>query len=261
MWKSLYKFCFILALLSGQVLAQVDSKEDDKDNDDVKSDVSQILDSMGYPELQVVPRASERLRMEAKNESGSWFVAHWPVELSGLYTLYVGLSAESNRKEDLSASETDDAKTISTITTGVGAAWVVGGVLLGAQRPYRSGLRSVNKLSGKDDRSALLRERLAEEALERPARTMRVLQYVSVATNLTVNALNLSYLNDQGKITAGLGMILSFLPLVFRDPSITVHEKHLEYKRKIYAPLKTGGIHIDSTRGAITPMTNLVWNF
>lgn len=248
--------------LSLTVLAiQAGAQTDDKEEAESKNDVSQILDSMGYPELQVVPRASERLRMEAKSESGSWFVSHWPVELSGLYTLYVGLTANSNRRSDLESNEETDAKTIATITTGVGAAWVVGGVLLGAQRPYRSGLRSVNKINGKDERSQLMRERLAEEALEKPARTMRVLQYISVATNLTVNALSTTYANDQGKITAGLGVILSFLPLVFKDPTITVYEKHIEYKKKIYAPLATGSLHIDSTNGVITPVTNLVWLF
>ncbi len=50
-----------------------DPTDDDEDKTD--NEVANILNSMGYPELQVVPRASERLRIEAKEERGNWFYA------------------------------------------------------------------------------------------------------------------------------------------------------------------------------------------
>ncbi len=67
---------------------------------------------MGYPELQVVPRASERLRIEAKAEASQWFVQHWTFELSGLATLGVGLTASGRLKENLSESQKDSGKSL-----------------------------------------------------------------------------------------------------------------------------------------------------
>lgn len=260
---------YLIILLLGAVLVPLNSwaadEDKDKDPDEDKNDVSEILSSMGYPELQVVPRASERLKMEAKAESGSWFVTHWPIQLSGLATLYVGQTSESRFRDDLSAKNESDAKTIATITKAVGAAWLIGGIAIGAQRPYNSGQRAVNKYQGKDDRSQLLRERLAEEALERPARTMKVLQTVSVITQVAVNGLSAAYVDDQGKMIAGVSAILSFLPLMFRDHNITVYEKHIEYKKKIYAPLKSAqvstGFHYDPYTKSAVPTTNLTWTF
>jgi hypothetical protein len=229
------------------------------EDDDADPEISEILDGMGYPELQVVPRATERLKIEAKAESGNWYVAHWPVELSGLATLAVGFSA--GEKEDLSSDEKDSAGTIKTFTQAVGLGWVVGGVLLGAQRPYTRGQKAVQKVSGKDERAILLRERLAEETLEKPARTMRMLEHVAVATNFTMNALSMVYTDDDGKVIAGIGAVLSFLPYMFQDHSISVYDKHIEYKKKIYTPLKGASVWVDPETHKITPMTTLVWNF
>ena len=223
------------------------------------SEVTDILSSMGYPELQVVPRASERLRIEAKAESGGWWRMHWPIELSGLATLTVGLTAA--QKEGLSNSDKDNASTIKTFTQAVGLGWFVGGMLLGAQKPYINGQKAMNKVSGKDERAALMRERLAEEAMERPARTMRMLQHISVVTNFTMNALSMVYTDDAGKVTAGVAMVLAFLPYMFEDHSIGLYDKHIEYKKKIYTPMKGATIFYDPESKQVTPLTTLAWTF
>ncbi len=257
---------FLLILFLGAAVncwAAEEGKDDDQDED--KNDVSLILSGMGYPELQVVPRASERLRMEAKAESGSWFMTHWPIMLSGLTTLYIGQTSSGRFKEDLSAKQEDDANSIALVTKAVGAAWLIGGLAIGAQRPYANGYRTVIRTPGKDERGQLLRERLAEEALERPARTMRVLQTVAVLTNFTTNALSAIHTNDEGKMYAGVGALLSFLPLMFRDHNINVYDKHIEYKKKIYAPLKSAqvstGVYYDRYSKTAVPTTNLLWTF
>jgi len=249
-----------LNLVSPAAFAEADEEKKDATSD---KEISEILNTVGYPELQVVPRASERLRLEAKAERGSWFYMHWPVQLSGLATLYVGMTAKSQRKDDLSASEKDDAQTVAMVTQAVGASWLIGGLVLGFQHPYSSGMRYITskKPPGKDDRSMLLRERLAEEALERPARVMRVLEYVSVITNFTATTLNGLYAKEEGWITVGVGAVLAFLPLMFTDHSIQVYDKHIEYKKKIYAPLKTGSLRYDPDSKTFTPMTHLIWAF
>jgi hypothetical protein len=255
------KHLALIALLLLSISVRAADDADNEKDDDNDTEVSTILKSVGYPELQVVPRASERLAMESKAERGSWFVEHWPVELSGLFTLYVGNSSRSSRRENLTDKEKADAQTIATVTTTVGAGWLIGGLIMGGQHPYGTAAKAIGPRKGKDERSMLLRERLSEEALERPAKTMRVLQYVSVLTNAGVNALNIPYTNDKGKVTAGLGVILAFLPMMFTDHSIDVYDKHIEYKKKIYAPLETASFHYEAYTKTFTPMTNLIWTF
>ncbi len=223
-----------------------------------KSEISEILDSMGYPELQVVPRASERLVLEAKSED---LFTHWPIQISGLATLFVGFTAKSTQRPDLSDKQKSDATTIAAATFAVGLGWIAGTAILAAQHPYRAGSNAVNKNTGKDERSTLLRERLSEEALERPARVMRVLETVSIVTNFSVNAMAAVHATDSGKITAGLGALMAFLPLMFEDHSISVFEKHTEYKRKIYTPVKSASLSFDGQSKTFTPMTQLTWAF
>ncbi|NJL24774.1 MAG: hypothetical protein HC902_06130 [Calothrix sp. SM1_5_4] len=160
-----------LALLCASAFANTKAEEKEENNSD--PEISEILNSVGYPELQVVPRASERLLIEAKAERGSWFIQHWPVELSGLTTLYVGLTSKNNRAQGLTAEQKKDADSINAATTAVGAGWIVGGLILGAQMPYATGMRAIGRTKGKDDRSVLMRERLAEEHLENRARDAR----------------------------------------------------------------------------------------
>jgi len=224
-------------------------------------EISDILSQMGYPELQVVPRASERLAMEAKYENNYWWISHWPVMLSGAMTAWVGMNLADERRADLNAENTSDSKAAATVTQGIGFAWLAGGLLFGLQHPYGNALKAVKKVSGKDERSTLLRERLAEEALERPARVMRVLQHIAVFTNLAANLSNLTYVDEEGKVKASLGALMAFLPYMFEDNSINVNNKHIEYKKKIFSPIKSAALHIDPQSQKITPMTTLVWTF
>ena len=254
--NGLIRVLLLLTLFGNAAFAKEDDNEE-KTND---SEVAQILNSMGYPELQVVPRASERLRLEAKEERGSWFVTHWPIELSGLATLTTGFMADDNQRE-LSSKDQANAKTVNTFTQVVGTAWIAGGLVLGGMKPYGNGYRGLSKGPAKDERAALLRERLAEEALERPARTMRILRHVSVLSNFSMNVLSGVYQNDKGRVIAGVGAVLSFLPYMFEDHSVATYEKHLDYKRKIYTPLKGASVHLDPETGKMTPLTTLTWNF
>jgi hypothetical protein len=251
----------LLVLLNLAITSLASAADDDDDGKD--SEITDILNSVGYPELQVVPRASERLKIEAKAERGNWFYAHWPIELSGLTTLYVGVTSKSNRRVDLDEHQTANANSTASIATAVGASWIVGGLLVGADKPYTTGFRALSAKpeNKKDERAALLRERLAEEALERPARTMKVLQWASVITNFSANALVLDYGDDKGKVMAGIGLVMSCLPFMFNDRAIDINEKHIEYKKKIYAPIHTGSFHFDPYSKTLTPMETLTWRF
>jgi hypothetical protein len=249
--------------LSSTAFAQDTAEPAAKDKEPPrKSEISEILDSMGYPELQVVPRASERLAIEAKSEDSTALITHWPVMFSGLVTAAVGISTRSALRTDLTDKEKSDSSMISNVTVAMGLGWVVGAGILGARRPYRAALNANNKYPGKDERSTLLRERLAEEALEKPAKTMATLETFSVISLATVNVASAWHANETGKITAGVGLLFSFLPYVFEDHSVDVYEKHIEYKKKIYAPLKTTAYyHYESRTKTGNPMTGLTWEF
>ena len=224
-------------------------------------EIRDIIDKLEYPELQVVPRASQRIEIEAKDEDGSWFITHWPMMVSGLSTAYVGTLGKSGLRDDLGASQTKDSTTVSTVTTFVGVGWFSAGLLIGLQRPYRNGLNQINKFPKNGERNVLLRERLAEEALEKPYRLMSALKWANVLTNFTMSAVMGLYLTDQGRVMAGVAMALAFLPAAFEDHTIMVYEKHLEYKKKIYGPLSSAGIGYDPSGKNFYPTANLTWQF
>lgn len=251
------------AVLSLLILFSLFASAADKAETHEASDkeIRDILNNMGYPELDVVPRASERLKMEAKFENNYWWAAHWPVMLSGAATAWVGLTSSGDRREDLNPENTTRAKNISTVSQGVGVAWFFGGLLFGLQHPYGNGLVAVKKVSGKDERAQLLRERLAEEALERPAKVMRVLQHIAVATNFAANISHLSYVDGEGKVKASIAAVMAFLPYMFEDNSLAVYNKHIEYKKKIFTPIKSASVHVDPVTHDVTPLTTLVWTF
>jgi hypothetical protein len=226
-----------------------------------KNEISDILNSMGYPELQVVPRASERLAIEAKAEDNGAAVMHWPLEVTGLATVAVSFAAKANLVANPTTKQQSDAATISSIGAAVGLGTVASGVLLGLQRPYRSGLNAINKYPGKDDRSMLLRERLAEEDLEKAAETMRVVEDVVVTTNVIMNVASAWHANETGQIVAAVGVAMSFLPWVFEDRSIEIYEKQIEYKKKIYVPLASASFHYEPLNKSFTPEPTLTWMF
>jgi hypothetical protein len=252
-----------LTLAAFFVLSAANAQEPDTKKEDPakRNEISDILDSMGYPELQVVPRASERLAIEAKAEDTSAAFTHWPVQFAGLTTAIVGFMAKGNSRTDLTTKEQSDTTTIASVTQVVGLGWIVGGAIMGLQRPYRSGERAISKYPGKDDRSTLMRERLAEETLEKPARTARVMENFAVITDVTMNIACAWHANETGKISAGIGVLLSFLPYVFEDHAIDVYERQMEYKKKIYTPIKSVSFSYDPNHKTLTPLAGLTWNF
>lgn len=223
-----------------------------------RNDISEILNSMGYPELQVVPRASDRLAIESRGEG---VLTHWPIELAGLSTLVVGIAAKGNEGNNLTSKQQADADTLAAVGQVVGVGWILTGAIMGAQRPYYRAYYSVNKFNGKDERSQLLRERLADEALEKQARIWRVLETAAVVTNVAANVGMAYHSNENGIVTAGVGVILSFLPWMFEDHNIDVYEKQIEYQKRIYRPIASATVHYDPLHKNYTPMSALAWYF
>ncbi len=228
-------------------------------NQSAVGSMSDITSALDYPELQVVPRASERLRMESVNEK-NWYFTHWQVEASGLATLTNALLAQGEYRPNLSQNDQTTAATMISISEVFGAGWLIGGVIVGSQKPYHEGLDSISHLKEKDERSTLFRERLAEESLERTAKLMRPIKWASALTNFSTTVVTGIYLSDQGRIVAGVAAVIGLLPLLYEDRSIDVYEKHLDYKRKIYRPMSGLDFRMSPDQ-KITPLAKLKWEF
>ena len=226
------------------------------------AEIAEIIDKLDYPELQVVPRASQRLKMEAANEETNWFWSHWTYEISGLATLYNGYAAGTQQRSDLAGTQSQDGKTIATMTQVVGLTWFAVGIILGSQRPYRTGMQNINRFNNeKGERAVLMRERLSEETLERAASMVRPLPGLASFSQFTLNVASAYYMSDQGRITAAVCALMSFLPLMFDDHAVEVYDKHLEYKKKIYGPLSSTSFGLDPKTRSLYPVQYLTWNF
>lgn len=219
-----------------------------------------ILDSLDYPELQVVPRASERLSVEAKDEQTFGWAYHINFQLSGLATLLTAEKGNSLLDEGLSSNEIAEAKDIMTGLKIVGGTWLIGMTILSFQHPYNEGQKRVNKISGTGKSKQLMRERISEETFERPAKLINTLTYISVISNFMANAFIFDKLNREGRVYASIGALFSFLPAIFDHEYVHNYEKHEEYKRKIYAPLVSFST-LPQKNHATFSQLNLTWFF
>ena len=213
-------------------------------------------DSYQYPELLVVPRASQELAMEAANEKRTSYGTHFLLEAPALLTLMAGLSA--------SGLKDPDGKNASLIATSVGAGWLAAAVGLSvAYSPYRSGLSSINNLPAKTPEQTLARERSAEESLYFPAYVMRRLQYISAITNFGASAAIASQdkASGQCKALASVAAAAAFLPLIFDHPWISNYDQHQDYKKKIYGPLTQISLEPNIQTGQLQPAINLSLRF
>lgn len=213
--------------------------------------------NLDYPELQVAPRASERLQQMAKAEGESMFVNQWPLLTSGVATLTAGLMAKNSPPSWVDdASEERDAEMASNAAIGIGAAWILVGSYLSMKKPMASAVTEVRKLPASDKRSELGKERAAEEHLENTARVQTTLDRLAMVTNLSASIYVTAMSEGDARVYGYLAIAASFLPWAFPTLYETNYEKHLEYKRKIYAPLVNLDLHPSGR-----PQVNLSWSF
>lgn len=222
-----------------------------------------FLNSLDYPELQVVPRATDRLMMDGKAESDNGYMLFWPFHVAS-GTLMVAALMHKNKFK--SGSESDEsfrkyADFKVNAAAGLSAAWFALTYFVSASAPYNSALTTINHNKGKDKKTMLLRERLAEEAMQKPAELIKMLGYASVATNLIASAGLMDIVDDDHNLYAAIAMMTAFMPLIFKNRYVENYEKHLEYKRKIYAPVVFTDIYKPNEYTAWTPRLVVQWNF
>ncbi len=221
-------------------------------------DSLEFLDNIDYPEIQVVPRASERLESEAQFErdGGSW-LNQWSFLLSGTSTLAAAMMTSSS----LGSAATVDQQNYIKLGQIVGGLTLGVGVYYSVMKPYDSTLEKVKRIRGKDKRSALLRERTAEEALERTASTIGSISVMSVWANLITSAILANNGDTNSRAYSYAAVFASTLSMMFTHPYITNWEKHKEYKHKIYTPLPQSAFYRDPHTGESHSYFGLAWNY
>lgn len=224
---------------------------------------SQFLNSLDYPELQVVPRASERLQMDAALERDNGYMMFWPFLASSGTTMIVALMSKGRFKEgkenDSAFRRNSDFKV--NAAAGLSAGWFALTYFVSASEPYGVALSKVNKIKGNDKKSLLLKERIAEEAMQKPAELVKMLAYASTITNVIAAAGMMDIVSSDQNIYAGIALLAAFTPLIFKNKYQENYEKQMEYKRKIYAPVVYTDVYKANSLAQWTPRLVMQWDF
>lgn len=222
-----------------------------------------LFKSLDYPELQVVPRASDRMVLEAEAEkSNAWYV-NWMILVPSVMTFYAANTVSGGYRTEPPMDANQKLQYDNTVTFGqiVGVTGATLSLVLPMMMGYRDGLDRVRAIKGNDKRAQLTRERLAEEILEKQASIMNMVRYgVGAASFIATSSLN-GQTSEQNKKYTILSMGLSLLPFFFAPRAVEVNHKHQEYKKKIYTPVAGVGFGYDRKDRALYPEYTLSWTF
>lgn len=213
-----------------------------------------------YPELNVVPRASERIRLEAMEEARGQGMEYLPLILPGLMTLTAGAMASGSLKEG------EEESYSPAVAIGIGAVTVLATSWAAlSYKPYRSAYKKLKKLPTRNKREQLKRERMAEEEISS-------LKSIGFKTRLTIavaNAAAAGYLSGtidddteegkQAKSVAAISQVVSLLPLFFPMRWESVANEQEKYKKRIYAPVAYAPILNYQNQRAVG--ANLIWTY
>lgn len=196
--------------------------------------------ALSYPELEVTPRATERLKMLVQKEKESHLFSQLPMQLSAVSTLATGLL----QLGDVNESKDPDKKSPNA-GIAVGGAWMAINYYI-AQRyhMYEDAMADVTKIPGTTPRDQLIRERIAEEGINRAARLAVRMKWFSVASNLGANIYMLSKVKKESnaQYMGAFAVLASFAPVLFNSEWETVADDQKAYKKKVYGPIFTTSI-------------------
>lgn len=245
-----------------QTMQIVDKKEKETETKGYDSSFNiEDLKSLDYPELQVVPRASERLVLESNLIRDEGILTVFPYLAASLFTTASGLAVAANLRPEITEEDKSDAKTNSNIAIGVG----LGGLAISYwyiyTDHYGSTVNQIRGLRNKDKRTELLRERLSEEAFEKSASLVSKWKWVFAVANFIACAqlTGKSTGNNNAFPTLGLGTAL--LPLFITSNFESNYNKQQEYKKRIYTPITWFDYQYNRTDAQWNPTLTLAWHF
>lgn len=228
-----------------------------------KADTTSRLElNLEYPELMVIPRASERLANEIKTEEQGGFFYNWPLAISSLGLITTSQLASSGAKASLNLIEKDEFSRIQSWSTLIGGAGL--GLALYSHKllSYQSNLAAQKQASKSNNpRAQIALERQSEEILEMQAYRYNIIRWTYLLTNVTMAAMHTPYLDDSKKLAVSISGLLTTLPLFFKPTPVYSYQKHLEYKHKIYRPITSLGWAPTAQNGQWMPQAQLTWVF
>lgn len=215
--------------------------------------------SFDYPELQVSPLASTRLKLEAIKEKKNTIYTELPLRISALSTLVSGITQLGD------VDETKDDRRISPyIGIIVGAGWLsLSHFAFNHSNSYLNAFKIVSKLKKDSKREQLVRERVAEEEIKRLARIGKKMKWLSFLTNAATNAYIIGNADKDSLsiVTGGVGLLSSFAPLLFPTRWEIVLEEQKSYKKKIYSPISFNTLLYNNFTNKFNLGLQLSWNY
>lgn len=193
-----------------------------------------------YPELNVVPKASERVKLEIREEAGNAWSSNLAVQLSALSTLTAGAMASSSVDIDK-----DEEEVSPKVALAVGGAWL-GATAWAAMsyRPYKDAFRRLKKMPYKTKRQKLIVERLAEEEINSLRTLGKRIRWYSAASNLAASVFLLDSVEEDSdaKMAASVSALLALGPIFFKYNWENIADEQEKYKKKIYTPVAVAPI-------------------
>lgn len=196
--------------------------------------------SLSYPELDVTPRATERLKMLVEKENKSHLFSQLPMQISALSTLTTGILQSS----DIETSKDPEKRSRNTGIV-VGVAWLGINYYVGQRNHiYQDVLADISKIPGNTPRDQLIRERIAEEGINRAARLAVRLKWISVASNFGASGYMISQAKkaSSAQVMGAFSLLASFAPIIFVSDWETVAADQNAYKKRVYGPIFTTSI-------------------
>lgn len=219
------------------------------------------LKALDYPELQVVPRASERLALEAGAVRDRGVMLLFPYMASSVMTLSSGLLVNSSIRAEIVGGERQDAVNSAKLAMGVGAIGLGLVYWYSHTDNYGATLAQIRSFKNRDRRTELFKERLAEEAFEKSAAMITQWKWIFAATNFLASAGLTGKSSGDTNLVPSLSVAASLLPLLITTSYETNYQKQLEYKRKIYVPLTWFDYGYNPQVSSWQPQLHAIWTF
>lgn len=202
--------------------------------------------NLNYPELMVVPKATERLIIESQRSEQNAWTNHLPLHVASATTLLAGLLTQSDLDDDR-----DSQGVKPKIAIAVGAGWLVTSIILqSTYRPYLKAAYEIKRQPKDTLRGQLAAERLAEEHIDQAGGLAKKIKWISFATNFGASALTMDSAkkDSPAQMVSILGMVSSTLPILFPLSWEKVSADHHSYKKKVFGPVTfINGLLMDPT--------------
>ena len=111
-------------------------------------------------------------------------------------------------------------------------------------RVYHTTLNEIKALPSTTAEQKLIRERIAEEGINRAAKLSKRMKWLSVITNAGANAFMLSKAekDSASEVFNAVSLAASFGPLLFSTEWEDVAKDQAKYKKRIYGPILTSSL-------------------